>query len=180
MKYIYPYMNHILLILIVIMSSFTKMVDAQCFSDERLTHVFDFEIEKRFEKDYIEKEQVISIVFYKIGNSEFFSLTFYPLYNAETFKGYCSYKDYIVVYEGIDESVSNKLINQNQFIKTTENIDSLKWDLSIYDPYDNQSFYKITKRKLIKFHPSKKHIELLRCELNKAGNILTPPPPPLK
>jgi len=163
------------LLIIVIFLTITISTYSQSCVNKRLLQIIEKQIEKS-NANFNKKHGVISLLFYKIGNNEYFYVQSTPFFNPLTFKGYCYYKDYIIIYEGLNDSVANKFINLNSFFKTTENIDSLKWNNSVFDPFDSPSYYKISTCKFLRFTPNKNHIKLLEKELIRVGYILTPPP----
>ena len=171
-------MKHLFIYIFAIFLSVTIYAHSQCCVNERLVQFL--ESEKSNIRGY-QKYNIISFLFYKVGHNEYFQVYTAPFFNNFTFNGYCYHKNYIIIYEGSNDMIANKLINLYSLIRTTENIDYLKWDNSTFDPPDDHiSYYKITAHQIEKIIPNKKHKKELLKELIRVGAVVLPPPPPIE
>jgi hypothetical protein len=171
-------MKHLFIYIFVIFLSVTASVHSQCCANERLVQFI--EREKSNISGY-QKSEMIFFLFYKVEQNEYFLVYTAPFFRDWTFNGYCYYKDNIIIYEGSNDAIAKKLINLDSLIRTTESINSLKWNNEIYDPpNDHISYYQITAHNIEKIIPDEKHKKELLKELIRVGAVLLPPPPPIE
>ena len=170
-------MKHLFIYIFLIFLSITISVRSQFCANERLLHFLENE---KSNISFYQEYNIISFIFYKVGHNEYFLVYTDTSFDEILFNGYCYYEDHIIIYKGSNDAIAEKLINLDCLIRTTENIDSLKWDGIFFDPPDDHiSHYKITEHKIKKIIPNKKHKKELLKELIRVGAVLLPPPPPL-
>ena len=171
-------MKHLFIYIFAFFLSVTTSAHSQCCANERLAQFIESE---KSSMSYYDKFEIISFFFYKIRHNEYFMVYTTPSFRSVTFNGYCYYEDHIISYDGSNDTIARKLINLDSLIRTTKDIDSLKWDEYISDfPNDHIKYYQMTAHKIKKIIPNKEHKEELLKELIRVGAVLLPPPPPIE
>ena len=153
-----------------------KMAFPKSFFDSELQKTIDFEIDYRVKYGIDQDKKNILLMFYRIDNVGYLSIFFSVTYDSARFKGFCHYKDAIVIYEGINDSIAGNFLNLKDLIQTQPNIDPKYIGYIHSDPIIN--YYRISNKRFIKFKPSEEHINELINELIKLNFLIAPPPEP--
>ena len=120
---------------------------------------------------------IIYMVFYEIEDKQYLKLQEMPQYDPFRNKGYYRYKNLILAYTGLDDTLAGKFINLDLLNLDKQDTSSFKkeiWDWDV-GPYE----YKITgKGSFIPFKPDTIHSDILYEMFLEKGIVRLPPPPP--
>ena len=117
------------------------------------------------------------MIFYEIEDKQYLELQEIPQYDPFRNKGYYRYKNFMLAYTGLDDTLAGKFINLDLLNLDKQDPSTYQEKFWIWDvgPYD----YKITgKGSFIRFKPDSLHDNKLYHLLLKAGIVFLPPPPP--
>ena len=126
------------------------------------------------------KHVILCVFFYSIDTNKFLCIGPAPCIHKNS-KNYLEYKNYLIDYIGIDDTVANIVLPLNEF-KTNYPIEGniscndlpyMLWDI------EPKTYLICGKDSLTLFYPDEEHNRILWDIFLKTG-LLVPPPPPVE
>ena len=141
-----------------------------------LDNVLDSVYLSQYKRD--NKNVILGVFFYTIDTNKFLIIVPFPCIHYYS-KSYLEYKNYLIDYAGVDDSVANMILPLHKF-KTVYPIEGyISWDdyQGTHWDVEGKTYLIHGKDSLTLFYPDEEHERILLDMLIKEGLFVPPPPP---
>jgi len=176
----------IFMVLVVVLIVSARGCENNNFNNSNLQEIFEKFIIDSCEIDsavlHDNKKQPIIVDFYEIGKKPYVRVIDFIGISLEKLKGYQEYENYIILYYGVEDSLTNrylKIVPSNVKKLKQEYYDLDRFDIHIDLTETQIRYYEIKNDTIFeRFKPNEFHLDKFKELLINAGIIRLPPPIP--